>query len=206
MSLLISFSEVRYDCFVVNINPLKLTIENQLRRLHDSMLNYLKRSIVHDANTIDVFVDQGLETLDDRPQTLDEISESFKKHEELNTKRKDILPLYQNLESKNKLLRSVAGSGHEQLVQLQSKLDKFESMMNSHIQMINDQKDVLKKNVQSHYDNFVNQCEKLKLRWQQFRPREQDMEDEKKCRESLKLVREKEKEIQDLLKQKQSIM
>ncbi|CAF4891816.1 unnamed protein product, partial [Rotaria magnacalcarata] len=80
-----------------------------------------------------------------RPKTLDEISESYKKHEELNSKRKNILPLYQRLESKNKLLRSVAGSGHEQLIQLQVKLDKFESMMNSHIELINEQKDVLKK-------------------------------------------------------------
>ncbi len=191
---------------MVNINPLKLTIENQLRRLHDSMLSYLKNSIVRDVNIIDTFVDQGLETLNDRPQTLDEISESYKKHEELNSKRKEILPLYQRLESKNKLLRSVAGGGHEQLVQLQMKLDQFESMMNSHIQLINDQKDVLKQNVQARYDTFANECEKIKLRWQQFRPREQDMEDEKKCRESLKLVREKEKEIQDLMQQKDKIM
>ncbi|CAF3644553.1 unnamed protein product [Adineta steineri] len=199
-------NEVRYDCFVVNINPLKLTIENQLRRLHDSMLNYLKRSIIRDANIIDTFVDQGFENLKDRPQTLDEISESYKKHEELNFKRKDILPLYQRLESKNKLLRSVAGSGHEQLIELQTKLDKFESMMDSHIEMINDQKDSLKKNIQTRYDTFANECEKVKLRWQQFRPREQDMEDEKKCRESLKLVRDKETEIQDLMKQKEKII
>ncbi|CAF3391936.1 unnamed protein product [Rotaria sp. Silwood1] len=199
-------NEVRYDCFVVNVNPLKLTIENQLRRLHDSMLSYLKRSIVRDANTIDTFVDQGLETLNDRPKTLDEISESYKKHEDLNLKRKDILPLYQRLESKNKLLRSVAGIGHEQLIQLQLKLDKFESMMNSHIELINEQKDVLKKNIQSRYETFINQCEKTKLRWQQFRPQDRDMEDEKKCRDSLKVVREKEQEIQDLLKQKESII
>jgi dynein heavy chain 2 len=170
------------------------------------MLNYLKSSIVRDANIIDSFVDQGFENLNDRPQTLDEISESYKKHEELNSKRKDILPLYQRLESKNKLLRSVAGGGHEQLVQLQLKLDKFESMMDSHIQLINEQKDGLKQKIQSRYDTFVNECEKIKLRWQQFRPREQDMEDEKKCRESLKLVREKEKEIQDLMKEKDKIM
>jgi len=170
------------------------------------MLNYLKSSIVRDANIIDSFVDQGFENLNDRPQTLDEISESYKKHEELNSKRKDILPLYQRLESKNKLLRSVAGGGHEQLIQLQIKLDKFESMMDSHIQLINEQKDGLKQKIQSRYDTFVNECEKIKLRWQQFRPREQDMEDEKKCRESLKLVREKEKEIQDLMKEKDKIM
>jgi dynein heavy chain 2 len=197
---------VRYDCFVVNIIPLKLTIENQLRRLHDSMLTHLKRSITRDAATIDSFVNEGLETLNDRPKTHEEIGSSYKKHDELNSKRKDIFPLYERLESKNKLLRSVAGGGHDQLVQLQLKLDKFETMMDSHVQMINEQKDVLKKNLRSRYETFLDECDKLKSRWKQFRPREQDMEDEKKCRDSLKTVRERDKEIQDMIKQKDKMM
>jgi dynein heavy chain 2 len=201
-----SFSEIRYDCFVINIIPLKLTIENQIRRLHDSMLTHLKRSITRDATTIDSFVNEGLETLNDRPKTHEEIGSSYKKHDELNSKRKDIFPLYERLESKNKLLRSVAGGGHEQLVQLQLKLDKFETMMDSHIQMINEQKDVLKKNLKFRYETFLNECDKLKSRWKQLRPREQDMEDEKKCRDSLKIVRERDKEVQDMVKQRDKMM
>ncbi len=200
------FSEIRFDCFVINISPLKLTIENQIRRLHDSMLTHLKRSITRDATSIDSFVNEGLETLNDRPKTHEELGSSYKKHDELNSKRKDIFPLYERLESKNKLLRSVAGGGHEQLVQLQLKLDKFETMMDSHVQMINEQKDVLKKNLKSRYETFLNECEKMKSRWKQLKPREQDMEDEKKCRESLKTVREREKEINDMIKQKDKMM
>lgn len=170
------------------------------------MLSYLKRSIVRDASTVDTFLEQGSQSLKDRPQTLDEISESYKKHEELSVKKREILPLYQRLEAKNRLLRSVAGGGHEQVAELQSKLHEFESVMDSHIQMINEQKDVLRQNVQTRYEQFANECEKAKLRWQQFRPREQDMEDERKCRESLKLVREKEQEMQELMKQKEKIV
>ncbi|CAF4854950.1 unnamed protein product, partial [Rotaria magnacalcarata] len=81
--------------------------------------------ITRDATTIDAFVNEGLEMLNDRPKNHEEIRLSYKKHDELNCKRKDILPLYERLESKNKLLRSVTGGGHEQLVQLQLKLDKF---------------------------------------------------------------------------------
>jgi hypothetical protein len=46
----------------------------------------------------------------------------------------------------------------------------------------------------------------MKSRWKQLKPREQDMEDEKKCRESLKTVREREKEINDMIKQKDKMM
>ncbi|CAF0723119.1 unnamed protein product [Rotaria sordida] len=199
-------NEMRYDCFVVHITPFKSAIENQIQRLQDYMLTHLKRSITRDATTIDSFVNEGLEMLNDRPRNHEEIRLSYKKHDELNSKRKDILPLYERLESKNKLLRSVAGGGHEQLVPLQLKLDKFETMMDSHIQMISEQKDVFKKNLQSRYETFLNECEKMKARWKQIRPREQDMEDEKKCRDSLKIVREREKEIQDMNKQKEKMI
>lgn len=170
------------------------------------MLSYLKRSIIRDAELVDTFVNEGLGTLNDRPKSLDEISESFKKHEELNGKRKEILPLYERLDAKNRLLRSVAGAGHEQMSQLQVKLGQFQEQMNSHVELINEQKDQLKRNVQSRYDAFASDCEKVKLRWQQFRPRDQDMEDERKCRESLKVVREKEKELEEMNKQKDKLM
>ncbi|CAF0769940.1 unnamed protein product [Adineta steineri] len=199
-------NEVRYDCFLVNINPLKLTIENQIRRLNDSMLTHLKRSITRDAVTINSFVNEGLETLNDRPRTHEELGSSYKKHDELKSKRQNILPLYDRLESKNKLLRSVAGGGHDQLVQLQLKLDKFETMMDSHIHMIGEQKDVLKRNLKSRYETFLNDSDKMKSRWKQIRPRDQDMEDEKKCRDSLKIVREREKEIQEMVKQKEKMI
>ena len=200
-----SFSEIRYDCFLVHVAPLKLALENKLRGLQDAMTSHLKRSITRDAATIDSFVGEGLETLSDRPKTHEEIGLSYKKHDELNAKRRDVFPLYERLEAKNKLLRSVAGGGHDQLVPLQLKLDKFEGMMDSHVQMISEQKDVLKKNLQSRYETFLNECEKLKSRWKQIQPRDQDMEDEKQCREALKSVRERDKEVQDMVKQKEKM-
>lgn len=166
------------------------------------MLTYLKRSITRDAVSIESFVNEGFDTLHDRPKTQEEIGTSFRKHEELNSKRQDILPLYERLEAKNKLLRSFGGGGHEQLVPLQMKLDKFESMMDSHVQMINEQKDVLKKNLQSRYERFTTDSQKLLGRWKQSRPRDQDMDDEQQCREALKIVREVDKEVQEMVQQR----
>lgn len=42
-------------------------------------------------------------------------------------------------EQKNKLLRSVAGGGMDELAQLRTRWDKFEIMMESHQMMIKDQ-------------------------------------------------------------------
>ena len=48
-------------------------------------------------------------------------------------------PLFGKAESKNKLLRSVAGGGVEQIGQLQARWDKFEMMMESHELMVKEQ-------------------------------------------------------------------
>lgn len=48
-------------------------------------------------------------------------------------------PLFLEAERKNKLLRSVAGGGVEQLGELRRQWDKFELMMESHQLMIKDQ-------------------------------------------------------------------
>lgn len=197
---------MRYDCFLVNVIPFKTTIANQIQRLHDSMLTHLKRSIARDAASIDSFVNEGLETLNERPRNHEELGASYKKYDELTAKRKEMVPLFERLESKNKLLRSAASGGHDQLVPLQLKLDKFETMMDSHVQIIGEQKDVLKRNLKSRCETFLNDCEKMKSRWRQIRPRDEDMEDEKKCRESLKTVRERDKEIQDMIKQRDKMM
>ena len=48
-------------------------------------------------------------------------------------------PQFAAAEKKNKLLRSVAGGGMDELIQLRTRWDKFEIMMESHQMMIKDQ-------------------------------------------------------------------
>lgn len=50
-----------------------------------------------------------------------------------------IYPLFDKAESKNKLLRSVAGGGVEQIGTLQARWDKFELMLESHELMVKEQ-------------------------------------------------------------------
>ena len=49
------------------------------------------------------------------------------------------MPLFKEVEKKNRLLRSVAGSGVEQLGELVSRWDKYKDMMESHQENIKDQ-------------------------------------------------------------------
>jgi dynein heavy chain 2, cytosolic len=169
------------------------------------MVYHLKRAIAENIKSLDTFLTNGIDVLASRPQTHEEIAEAYKKHSELSKNKRTMLPLMENAEQKNKLLRSVAGGGHEQLFHLQVKMDKFQSMVESHQQVLSDQIEILKKNLQSRINSFNQDIEKLAARWNQFKPRDRDMEDETKCIEALKLVKERDIEVQENMKQAEKI-
>lgn len=74
-----------------------------------------------------------------RPQSVEEIGQVTQKQAELSRRIPEVEPLFLEAERKNKLLRSVAGGGVEQLSELKTRWDKFEIMMESHQMMIKDQ-------------------------------------------------------------------
>ena len=88
---------------------------------------------------IDSFLVEARDALSIRPQTVEEIGEVNAKHSELSRRKPEIEPLFAEAERKNKLLRSVAGGGVEQVGELRTRWDKFEIMMESHQLMIKDQ-------------------------------------------------------------------
>lgn len=81
-----------------------------------------------------------------------------------------ILPLFQEAEDKNRLLRTVAGGGVETVSNLRAKWDKFELMMESHQLMIKDQIEVMKGNVKSRLQIYYQELDKFKARWDQLKP------------------------------------
>lgn len=169
------------------------------------MVYHLKRAIAEDIKSVDTFLTSGIEVLSTRPQTHEEIGEAYKKHSDLSKNRRTMIPLLESAEQKNKLLRSVAGGGHEQLFQIQVKMDKFQGMVESHQQVLSDQTEVLKKNLKSRIDSFNQDIEKVSARWHQLKPKDSDLEDEKKCIDALNVVKDRDLEVAEYIKQAEKI-
>jgi dynein heavy chain 2, cytosolic len=176
-----------------------------MQKLTESMIYHLKKAISEDIKVIDSFLNNGIELLNMRPQTHEEIGEAYRKHAELSKDRRTMVPLLEKAELKNRLLRSVASGGHEQLFQTQIKMEKFQTMIESHQQVLRDQTEILKKNLIARIESFNQNIEKLSARWSQFKPKDSDLEDEVKCIEALKIVKEKDTEVQERLKEAQKI-
>ena len=118
---------------------MKAVIDDQIQRLFDTLLLSLRRSISTNTQAIETFLSSAIEELSTRPQTVDEIGRANQAHAQLTAQKPQIQPLFDKADSKNKLLRLVAGGGSEQLAQLRSRWDKFELMLESHTLMVSEQ-------------------------------------------------------------------
>ncbi|XP_012944204.1 cytoplasmic dynein 2 heavy chain 1 [Aplysia californica] len=192
-------SQIKVDCITVNTTPVKAVIDDHIQRLFDALLNSLRKSINRDVSDIDTFVSSAMDTLSQRPQTVEEIGEANAKHTEFGATKKTVKPLFEKAESKNKLLRSVAGGGVDSLTQLQSRWDKFEIMMESHQLMVKEQVEVMKSNVQSRVKAFEQEVDKFTARWHQLKPGDDALEGDKDtCDKAVAIIKEKRQEFQEL--------
>lgn len=79
------------DCLHISTTPVKAVIDDQIQRLFDALLNSLRRAINNDVTTIDTFLTQSMETLSQRPQTVEEIGEANAKHAEFSKTKAEVI-------------------------------------------------------------------------------------------------------------------
>ncbi len=70
---------------------MKAVIDDHIQRLFDGLLNSLRRAITKDVGTIETFLNDAMETLSNRPQTVEEIGQANAKHSEFGKAKKEVL-------------------------------------------------------------------------------------------------------------------
>ena len=70
--------------------PVKTVIDDHIQRLFDALLNSLRKAINTEVTDIDSFVTNAMETLSNRPQTVEEIGEANAKHSEFSKKKSEV--------------------------------------------------------------------------------------------------------------------
>ncbi|XP_062407923.1 dynein cytoplasmic 2 heavy chain 1 [Sardina pilchardus] len=190
----------KVDCVTVNCEPVKAAIDDLIQRLFDTLLASLRKSIQGHTQNIETFVAQAMETLSERPENIEEIGEANIKHGELQAKKPEILPQFQEAEEKNRLLRAVAGGGLDSISSLRAKWDKFELMMESHQLMIKEQVEVMRSNAESRVQSYLQELQKFRARWDQLKPGHDVIEsgDPEALQACVQTIKDKKAEFQEL--------
>ncbi|KAF2973673.1 hypothetical protein EK904_004515 [Melospiza melodia maxima] len=203
-----SMSTIRIDCLTVNCNPVKTVIDDFIQKLYDILVVSLRKSIQAHLCDVSTFLTDAMETLVIRPQTVEEVAEDNLKYLSLHERKEGIFLLFQEAEDKNKLLRTVAGAGLDSISNLRATWDKFELMMESHQLMIAEQMEVMKRNVLSRVNIYLQDLEKFKARWDQLKPSDDVIETggQDVLEQSAQMIKEKKKEFDELKIMKEKLI
>ncbi len=84
------FSDIKVDCVSVSTLPVKTAIDDLLQRLFDTLLFTLRHSIQTDLQQMGQFLNDSIQTLSSRPQTIEEVAEANTKHHEFGKKKPEV--------------------------------------------------------------------------------------------------------------------
>ena len=74
--------------------PVKSVIDDHIQRLFDALLFTLRKAIQSEVSSIETFLDASMETLSNRPQTVEEIGDANAKHGEFAKKKREVCQIY----------------------------------------------------------------------------------------------------------------
>ncbi|KAL6730872.1 hypothetical protein Aduo_001798 [Ancylostoma duodenale] len=199
-------NEIRLECIVVSTAGAKSAIDELLQRLFDTLTWTLRLSINTKLQKIQQFLTQAISVLSSRPQSIDEVAEANARHNEYGKTNKELKSSWTVLNEQHTLLRSVAGSGVDQMTSLTQEWEKFELMLDSHQQMIKEQVEVLKSNVDTRVKALNDDAEKLLARWNQFKPKSDALQgDRKALLNAIEFIKEKRAEYDELVVSKEKL-
>ncbi|KAL7746090.1 hypothetical protein RI367_008587 [Sorochytrium milnesiophthora] len=190
-------TSLQVDCIVVSTLPVKSTIDDLLQRLFDALVSSLRKSIRKHLSTVEQYIASGTELLTQRPDSLEAIGRANHEHEALKQSKESIKGHFVDAEAKNKLLRAVVGSGVDLSATL-AEWERFDTLMDSHHLMIQDQFEQLKLSIDQRIGTVMQQVGSVCQRWQQLRSVAFTEEALRNIDRQMEQLAEREREILDV--------
>jgi dynein heavy chain 2 len=173
-------SLVKVDCVRVSLAPLKASLDDQFSRLSDALLVALRRTVLEECKDVDAFLNDAMEKLSSRPQSIDEITHAQSAWEEMDRGKAEKKALSAScLEKKRCLLQHAPGSDVD-VGEVMSRCanfdgeggrwDNFEIAMEAFNDMIEEQKETLRSVLAAQVNDLNASIERFSEKWRALQP------------------------------------
>jgi dynein heavy chain 2 len=171
---------VKVDCVKINLSPFKSSLDESMSRLQDSLLIALRRAVLNEFKDVDQFLNDSMEKLSTRPNSIAEISAAQSAWEEMGLVQVDHKAKSAScLEKKKSLMIHAPGSGVDvsEVVSRISNLDgeggrwdNFDIAMDAFNEMINEQKEALTSVLELELQEFNGSIDRFYEKWKALKP------------------------------------
>ncbi|KAL4105900.1 hypothetical protein PRIC1_003955 [Phytophthora ramorum] len=176
---------VKVDCINLSLVPFKRSLDEHLQRFADALLLSLRKSTLNHIRVVEDFVDASMESLNKRPHSIDEIGAAQLEWKDIDARKGDAHSQFQKAEKKKTLLLAVLGGGSSagmsgasldtseveaRLAQLPTRWENFEIALEAFNDMIDEQRESLKGEIEAQVVDCNVEIDKFRQRWMALRP------------------------------------
>lgn len=156
----------RIECFVVDVQPLKMDIELITRRFWEALANSLRASIVDHLSALDEFVRSALNTLQMVGTSTFGIAESSAQYERIKVELPQMERLLMQLRAKDTCLAGWCKERVATLSAVEGRWDQLQPLIENHSEVIQQHITMMREQVVTHLRNLSEEAEKFLIRWQ----------------------------------------
>ncbi|ALC40164.1 btv [Drosophila busckii] len=159
-------TETTIDCFVINLQSLRQDIEQLSRRYWEALASSLRASILQHVETIQQFLQNALQFLQNVPLEESSISQSGMKYEQLKSELPTIAASLELVRQKDACLAGWCKERVSALAPLMLQWEQLQPLLENHAVILQRQVDMLKTQSQTQLQNLKAEAEKFLLRWE----------------------------------------
>jgi dynein heavy chain 2, cytosolic len=160
----------KIDCFNISTTPLKSALEDHLQRLSDALVLSLKTTVKFDTETLSEFLKNAQAKLNQRPETVEEITIAQKEILEIVSQKDKMLIIYDSIQEKIKNLKQITGNSPN-IIRITEKWEGFLNSVETFKDTIEQQREVVKKDIIKRAEDTAIAIQKFEARWNALKPK-----------------------------------
>lgn len=162
----IQMTELTTGCFVVNVAPLRADIEHIGRRYWETLASTLRMSILTDIEQLHMFVQTGLQVLQNVPFDESGIAEAGAKYERIMLELPAMRDLLKAVELKDTCLAGWCKERVSTLAHLVTQWDQLQPLIENHSVVLQNQIDRMREHIVAQMVAWRDQADKFEIRWE----------------------------------------
>lgn len=173
----------KVDCVQVIATKLKGSVGEHLQTLNDLLVISLKKNVSNNLQQMEAFLERSMKRLHTRPHSVEEIGKAKEEWQEISASSNGVKAQLRCCEEQTRLLRAnISSIAHIhntdltnisiKLANIQSEWESFDVALEAFNDLIEEQKENIKSNIDGEIVDTNRQIEKFLQRWEALKPRE----------------------------------
>lgn len=160
---------LKIGCFTVSFGPFKSAVEDLMHRFSDAMLLSLRKKTAFGQKQLEEYLSLAMEMLNARPQNVDDMTKAKAQWKELAVKKKEMQRLMGRIYEQNHMLNQKASLPLD-ISGIKPKWETFVVGMEAFNDMLDDQRENLKGDIEKRIGESLVSVDKFTARWRRAKP------------------------------------